>query len=437
MSQRACDIQRQEEGDAGVTQDAQQFEAETPEWPPRRRSPLHAFFESGAAAGVLLVLAAANALIIANSPLGLLYFKVLDAKVAGLSILHWINDALMALFFLLVGLEIKREFIEGQLATWSRRALPAIAALGGMIAPALIYAALAWGDAEALRGWAIPAATDIAFALGVLAILGPRVPVSLKIFLTALAILDDLGAILIIALFYSGNLSLPMLGGAATCLAVLITLNLRGVRFLPLYLALGAVLWFFVLKSGIHATLAGVALALTVPLAGRGTESDEPEHSPLHVLEHKLHPWSSYFIVPIFGFANAGVSIGGMSPSLLLTSVPLGIMLGLFLGKQIGVFGFAWLAVRLGLGTMPAKATWAQLYGVSLLCGIGFTMSLFIGALAFEMAPALGAATKVGVLAGSALSAVIGYVVLHRAGRHLATPEEEPPPAIAPRKRAR
>jgi NhaA family Na+:H+ antiporter len=419
-----------------VTQDAQQIETEAPEWPPKRRSPLHAFMESGAAAGVLLVFSAALALIIANSPLGVVYFTILEAKVAGLSILHWINDALMAIFFLVVGLEIKREFIEGQLASWSRRALPALAALGGMIAPALIYATLARSDPEALRGWAIPAATDIAFALGVLAILGSRVPVSLKIFLTALAILDDLGAILIIALFYSGNLSLPMLAGAGACLAVLIALNLRNVRLLPLYLVIGAVLWFFVLKSGIHATLAGVALALTIPLGGRGTESDEPEHSPLHTLEHKLHPWSSYAIVPIFGFANAGVSIAGMSPALLLTPVPLGIVLGLFLGKQIGVFGFAWLAVRLGLGTMPAKATWTQVYGVSLLCGIGFTMSLFIGALAFANNAALNDATKIGVLAGSALSAVIGYVVLHIAGRHLARPEDEPVPALAPRKRA-
>ena len=410
-------------------------EAHHPDWPPKRRSPLHAFLESGAAAGVLLVFSAALALIIANSALGPVYFELLDAKIAGLSILHWINDALMAVFFLVVGLEIKREFIEGQLATWSRRALPALAALGGMIAPAVIYAALAWSDAQALRGWAIPAATDIAFALGVLAILGSRVPVSLKIFLTALAILDDLGAILIIALFYSGNLSLPMLAGAGACLAILIALNLRGVRLLPLYLIIGAALGFLVLKSATPAPLAGVALALTIPLGGHGTESDEPEHSPLHTLEHRLHPWSSYFIVPVFGFANAGVSIAGMSPSLLLTPVPLGIMLGLFLGKQIGVFGFAWLAVRLGLGTMPAKASWAQLYGISLLCGIGFTMSLFIGALAFEKVPALAAATKIGVLAGSALSAVIGYVVLHLAGRHLATAEEPAPAAIA-RKRA-
>ncbi len=408
-----------------MTQETDKIETEMPDWPPRRRSPLNAFLQSGAAGGVLLVFAAANALIIANSPLGIVYFRVLESKIGGLSVLHWINDALMAVFFLLVGLEIKREFIEGQLASWSRRALPALAALGGMIAPAVIYVALARGDPQALRGWAIPAATDIAFALGVLAILGSRVPVSLKIFLTALAILDDLGAILIIALFYSGDLSLPMLAGAGACLLVLTVLNLRDVRTLPLYLAIGAALWFFVLKSGIHATLAGVALALTIPLGGRGTESDEPEHSPLHTLEHRLHPWSSYFIVPIFGFANAGVSIAGMSPSLLLTPVPLGIVLGLFLGKQIGVFGFAWLAVRLGLGTMPHKASWLQLYGVSLLCGIGFTMSLFIGALAFADSAALSDATKIGVLAGSALSAVIGYVVLFFAGSHVAAPEPQ------------
>ncbi len=409
-----------------MAQQMDEIEPHHPDWPPKRRSPLHAFLESGAAAGVLLVLAAANALIIANSALGVVYFTVLESKVAGLSVLHWINDGLMAVFFLVVGLEIKREFVEGQLATWTRRALPAIAALGGMVAPALIYLVIARSDPEAIRGWAIPAATDIAFALGVLAILGSRVPVSLKIFLTALAILDDLGAILIIALFYAGNLSLPMLAGAALCLAFLTALNLRNVRSLTPYLLIGAALWFFVLKSGIHATLAGVALALTIPLGGRGDESDEPEHSPLHVLEHRLHPWSTYFIVPVFGFANAGVSIAGMSPALLLTPVPLGIMLGLFVGKQAGVFGFAWLAVRLGLGTMPAKASWAQLYGVSLLCGIGFTMSLFIGALAFAENAALSSATKIGVLAGSAISAVAGYVVLFLVGGRQAKANEGP-----------
>ncbi|AMJ59531.1 Na+/H+ antiporter NhaA [Bosea sp. PAMC 26642] len=393
------------------------MEVETEIWPPTRRSPLHVFFESGAAGGVFLFFAAANAMVIANSPLGIAYFAVLSAKIAGLSIQHWINDGLMALFFLVVGLEIKREFIEGQLATWSRRALPAIAALGGMIAPAAIYIAFNLGDAATLRGWAIPAATDIAFALGVLALLGSRVPVSLKIFLTALAILDDLGAIIIIALFYTADLSLVMLGGAGACLVALVALNLGGVKRLLPYLVIGAVLWVFVLKSGIHATLAGVALALTIPLHGRGTESDEPEHSPLHRLEHWLHPYVAYAVIPIFGFANAGVSIAEMSPSLLLQPLPLGIMLGLFLGKQIGVFGFAWIAVKAGFGAMPARASFAQLYGVSLLCGIGFTMSLFIGALAFPGAPELGDATKIGVLVGSVVSALAGAVVLWMAGR--------------------
>lgn len=393
-------------------------------WPPTRRSPLHALLESGAAGGILLFFAAANALIIANSALGPVYFSALAIKVAGLDIRHWINDGLMAIFFLIVGLEIKREFIEGQLATWSRRALPAIAALGGMVAPAAIYVALNWSDPATLRGWAIPAATDIAFALGVLALLGSRVPVSLKVFLTALAILDDLGAILIIALFYSGGLSLPMLAGAGACLAALLAMNFGGVKRLLPYLAIGAALWVFVLQSGVHATLAGVALALTIPLHGRAAESDEPEDSPLHTLEHALHPWVSYAIIPIFGFANAGVSLAGMTPALLLTPLPLGITLGLFLGKQIGVFGFAWLAVKSGLATRPAKASWAQLYGVSLLCGIGFTMSLFIGALAFAGQAELEDATKVGVLLGSMVAAVTGYLILFLAGR--SGDEQEP-----------
>jgi NhaA family Na+:H+ antiporter len=406
----------------GVAQDTDKIEVETPDWP-QRRSPLKALLASEAAGGILLMAVAALALVIANSPAAPAYFKLLGTYVGGLNVLHWVNDALMAVFFLVVGLEIKREFIEGQLSTWSRRALPGIAALGGMIAPALIYLALTQGDAVAMRGWAIPAATDIAFALGVLALLGPRVPVSLKIFLTALAILDDLGAVAIIALFYTSDLSLPMLGLAGLSIAALVVLNRLNVARLWAYLAIGALLWFFVLKSGVHATLAGVALAMTIPLhGGRGEESDEPEHSPLHMLEHKLHPWVSYLIVPIFGFANAGVSFAGMSPASLLAPVPLGIALGLFIGKQVGVFGFAWLAVKTGLGTMPAKANAAQLYGVALLCGIGFTMSLFIGVLAFPGNPELGDATKIGVLLGSVVSAVIGAIVLKLSG----TPETQP-----------
>ncbi|MDP3602510.1 MAG: Na+/H+ antiporter NhaA [Bosea sp. (in: a-proteobacteria)] len=394
------------------------MQPKTDDAPFARRSPLGAFLKSEAAGGVLLMISAALALIIANSPVAPLYFATLGSYVAGLSILHWINDALMAVFFLLVGLEIKRELLEGQLSTWSRRALPGIAALGGMVVPALIFLALTRGDPIAMRGWAIPAATDIAFALGVLALLGSRVPVSLKIFLTALAILDDLGAVIIIALFYTKGLSLPMLGLAGACIVGLIVLNRLHVTKLWAYLGLGALLWFFVLKSGVHATLAGVALALTIPI-GDGSDSDEPEHSPLHTLEHWLHPYVAFLIVPIFGFANAGVSFTGMTPASALAPVPLGIALGLFLGKQIGVFGFSWLAIRAGLAAMPAQANTLQLYGVALLCGIGFTMSLFIGALAFD-SPELGKATKIGVLLGSIASAVLGAIVLRMAGRRQA-----------------
>jgi NhaA family Na+:H+ antiporter len=313
------------------------------------------------------------------------------------------------LFFLLVGLEIKRELAEGALSTWPRRALPGIAAAGGMIVPALIYAALNAGSPETLRGWAIPAATDIAFALGVLALLGSRAPISLKIFLTALAILDDLGAVLIIAFFYASELSLTYLGLAALTLAALFALNRTGITRLTFYLVLGAVLWVLVLKSGIHATLAGVALAAAIPLRSRGAV--EHAHSPLHRLEHGLTPWIAFLIVPIFGFANAGVSLTGMTPSAMLDPVPLGVAAGLFFGKQIGVFGFAWIAIRLRLASLPARATWLQLYGVAALCGIGFTMSLFIGLLAFTD-PKLQDEAKMGVLAGSLLSALVGWLII-------------------------
>jgi Na+:H+ antiporter, NhaA family len=351
------------------------------------------------------------ALLIANSPAAPLYFATLQTYVFGLSILHWINDALMAVFFLLVGLEIKREFLDGQLSTWPRRVLPGIAAAGGMIVPALIYVALNVGDPATLRGWAIPTATDIAFALGVLALLGPRVPVSLKVFLTALAILDDLGAVAIIAVFYTADLSITMLGLAALTLAVLVALNRFAVTALSLYLLIGALLWYIVLKSGVHATLAGVALALTIPI--RPTPGQpEAKDSPLHILEHSLHAWVAFLVVPIFGFANAGVSFTGMSASALLAPVPLGIALGLFIGKQVGVFGFAFVAIRTGFVDLPANATWRQLYGVCLLCGIGFTMSLFIGLLAFPTSTELKDATKIGVLAGSVLSALSGALLL-------------------------
>jgi Na+:H+ antiporter, NhaA family len=382
--------------------------------PRRPLSLMRSFLKDEAASGIVLMVVAVLALVVANSPLAPAYVAALKTYVLGLSVLHWINDGLMAVFFLLVGLEIKREMLDGQLSTWPRRVLPGIAALGGMAVPALIYLGINAATPETLGGWAIPAATDIAFALGVLALLGSRVPPSLKIFLTALAILDDLGAVIIIAVFYTSDLSLSMLAGAAVCLAALIALNRAGAMILGPYLILGAALWFFVLQSGIHATLAGVALALTIPMRpspGRPEAVD----SPLHQLEHALHPWVAFAVVPIFGFANAGVSFGGLTPAILLEPVPLGIALGLFVGKQIGVYAFVRAAIRAGLADMPANATSAQCFGVAVLCGIGFTMSLFIGALAFPNRPELVDETKLGVLSGSALSALLGYLVLRLA----------------------
>ena len=377
---------------------------------PRPMSVLRKFLQSEAAGGLILMGTAALALIVANSPLAGVYFGALHSYVFGLSVEHWINDGLMAVFFLLVGLEIKREMLDGQLATWPRRVLPGVAALGGMVFPALAYLAFNLGNAETVRGWAIPAATDIAFALGVLSLLGSRVPMSLKVFLTALAIIDDLGAVAIIALFYTADLSFPALGLAALILACLVGLNRFGIEKLWPYLVLGVVLWVAVLQSGIHATLAGVALALTIPLRP-ATETAEDPHSPLHRLEHAIHPWVGYGVVPIFGFANAGVSFAGLDASVMLGPVPLGIAFGLFVGKQVGVFGIAWATVRLGFADMPDGATMPQLYGVALLCGIGFTMSLFIGGLAFAGSPTLSDAVKVGVLGGSIISGIGGWLV--------------------------
>ncbi|MCC6735539.1 MAG: Na+/H+ antiporter NhaA [Bauldia sp.] len=390
-----------------------------PESTPRRVSAFRRFLANESSAGIVLIAVAALALIVANSGAADTYFDTLHQKVAGLTVEHWINDALMALFFLLVGLEIKREFLTGQLATWGARILPGAAAVGGMAVPAVIFVVVNAGDATALRGWAVPTATDIAFALGVLSLLGSRVPTSLKVFLTALAILDDLGAVVIIAVFYTEDLSLPMLGAAAAILVLLVVLNRRGVTALPIYLALGAVLWFVVFRSGVHATLAGVALALTIPIRSRRTED-----SPLERLEHGLSPWVAFLIVPVFGFANAGVALGGgaFSPT---DSVPLGVALGLFVGKQLGVFAAAFLLVRSGLAPMPRGASLLQLYGVAVLCGIGFTMSLFIGLLAYETAPLLIDETKIGVLMGSALSAVVGAIILVMAGRRAASPDAD------------
>jgi NhaA family Na+:H+ antiporter len=372
---------------------------------------LREFMANEAAGGLVLMGVAALALVIANSPLAPAYFAGLKTYVFGLSVLHWINDALMALFFLLVGLEIKRELLDGQLRTWPDRALPGIAAAGGMLVPALIYAGLNLEAPETLRGWAIPSATDIAFALGVLSLLGPRVPVSLKIFLTALAILDDLGAVLIIAVFYTAALSLPMLAASAVTLAALGGLAWRGVDRIWPYLLLGAVLWVFVFQSGVHATIAGVALAFTIPIR-RTPGKPEASESPLLRLEHALQPWVAFLVVPIFGFANAGVSFVGLDLAALMQPVPLGVALGLFVGKQIGVYAFAWATVRAGWAQLPAHATWLQLYGIGLLCGIGFTMSLFVGLLAFPDSAALQDQVKFGVLAGSLLSALTGAALL-------------------------
>jgi NhaA family Na+:H+ antiporter len=390
----------------------------TPMRASRHRSIMRWFLDSEASGGIVLMGVTVVALAAANSPVASFYFALLNTYVLGLSVLHWINDGLMALFFLLVGLEIKREFLDGQLSTWPRRVLPGIAAFGGMVVPALVYLALTRSDPGLARGWAIPVATDIAFALGVLAILGSRVPTSLKIFLTALAILDDLGAIVIIALFYAGDLSFVMLGGAAVSIMALIALNRLGVASLAPYLAIGAVLWVLVLKSGIHATLAGVILALTIPLDAEPKKT-RAETSPLHRLEHALHSWVAFAVIPIFGFANAGVSFAGFSLSALVAPLPLGIALGLFVGKQIGVFIFSMLAIRLKLADMPAGATLLQCYGVALLCGIGFTMSLFIGALAFPGDLPLNDATKIGVLTGSVISALAGLLILRFAPREI------------------
>ena len=364
------------------------------------------FFKSEAASGILLMGVTVLALAVANSPLSGAYFDSLHIMVLGLSLQHWINDGLMALFFLLVGLEIRHELGAGQLSTWSGRALPGLAALGGMAAPAAIYVALNRGGA--LHGWAIPTATDIAFSLGVLAMLGSRAPASLKIFLTALAILDDLGAVLIIAVFYGSGLSPLFLGLAAATLAVLEGLNRLGVKRLAPYLLRGGVLRVLLLKPASHATVVGVLLAFVIP-KGRGAAS------PALKLEERLTGVVAFFIVPLFAFANAGVSLAGITAATFLQPITLGVAAGLFIGKQVGIFGACWLAVKTGLARLPAGANWAAVYGVSLLCGIGFTISLFIGALAFGDEGSVAAA-KLGVIAGSFVSGVAGWLVLSPTG---------------------
>jgi len=378
------------------------------------------FLRLEAAGGIILVIAAVVALVWANTPAASAYFSLLDTplavRVGALNIakplLLWINDGLMAIFFLLVGLEIKREVLQGELSSARQAALPGIAALGGMIVPALVYVVFNWGNAIALRGWAIPTATDIAFALGVLALLGNRVPASLKIFLLAVAIIDDLAAIIIIAMFYTAELSLLALALAFVGVAALVVLNTLAVTRIAPYILVGVFIWVCVLKSGVHATLAGVAVGLAMPLRIGDATGD----APLERLEHSIHPWVTYGILPIFAFANAGVSLAGIAPSTALGPLPLGIALGLFIGKQVGVLGVSWLAIRLKLASLPDQATWAHLYGVALLTGIGFTMSLFIGTLAFPD-PAFGASVRIGVLAGSVASALCAYAVLYRSSR--------------------
>jgi Na+:H+ antiporter, NhaA family len=376
------------------------------------------FFKLESAGGICLFFAAVVAIVLDNSALAPVYDALLNVpvavKIGALEIakpsLLWINDGLMAVFFFLVGLEIKREALEGELSSVQQIALPGVAAIGGMAAPAAIYAYFNWSNPVDINGWAIPAATDIAFALGILMLLGSRVPLAIKVFLTAVAIIDDLGAIVIIALFYTENLSLTSLAWALGGLFVCAILNMRGVTRVAPYILVGVIVWVAVLKSGVHATLAGVLLAFAIPL--RATDSEG--HSPLRHLEHILHPWVAFLVLPVFAFANAGVNFSGMSFSSLLEPLPLGIALGLFLGKQVGVFGAAFLMIKSGLAKMPEGANWSMMYGVALLCGIGFTMSLFIGGLAFDDA-AHATAIRLGVLAGSIVSGTLGYFLLKAA----------------------
>jgi Na+:H+ antiporter, NhaA family len=389
--------------------------------PPKNRSALRAFMASEAAGGIILMFAAALAMVTANSPLAAQYHDWLHTPVSpaitdklGPMTLHlWINDGLMAIFFLFVGLEIKRELVDGRLSTWNQRRLPILAAAAGMAVPAAIYLLIADGDPALANGWAIPSATDIAFAMGVLALLGRRAPTSLKLFLVTVAIVDDMGAVAIIAAFYTSSLALGPLAAAVAIVAALFVLNRLGVRAISLYLLGFAMLWYVVLLSGIHATIAGVVAAFAVPLIATPGTPDAAD-SPLHRLEHLLDAPVAFFIVPLFGFANAGVHLAGITWDEILAPLPVGIAAGLFLGKQIGIFGAVWLAVKTGFATRPRGATWLQIYAVSVLCGIGFTMSLFIGGLAFAD-PQLVEEAKLGTLAGSLLAAFAGFLLLRRA----------------------
>ena len=372
------------------------------------------FLANEAAGGILLIAAAALALVITNGPLAPNYVAALGTYVGPLTILHWINDVLMAGFFFLVGLEIKREVVDGELSHPADRRLPVLAAIGGMAGPALIYLTIVGPASPFARGWAVPAATDIAFALGVLALLGKRVPASLKLFLTTVAVVDDIGAVAIIAVAYTGTINLIALASAIVILGLMFALNRAGQQRLWPFIALAAALWIATFLSGVHATVAGVLAAFTIPIR-RSPAAPDDMASPLHRLEHGLEPWIAFLIVPLFGFANAGVSLAGLGPEAFFTPLPLAVATSLFLGKQLAIFASVRMAVALGWGSKPRDATWAQLYGVSILCGIGFTMSLFIGALAFTDARLMDD-VKIGVLGGSLLSAVVGFALLRFAG---------------------
>lgn len=379
-------------------------------------SGIREFLKHEASGGVLLMIATLVALACQNTFLSEFYNEFLRTKFTisfgelGLSkpLILWVNDGLMAVFFFLIGLELKREVLEGELRNPAQIALPAIGAFGGVLVPALIFYFFTQHDSFMLSGWAIPTATDIAFALGILSLLGSRVPVSLKIFLMTLAIIDDLCAIVIIAIFYTSELSVVSLGIGGACLAGLLILNRLGVRSKAAYLLVGLVLWVSVLKSGVHATLAGVVAAFFIPLKF----DDEPENSMLKSIEHDLHGWVAFGVLPIFAFVNAGIALGGVSASELLSPVALGTALGLFIGKQIGVFGFSFLAVKFKLANLPDGASWMQMYGIAVLCGVGFTMSLFVNGLAYGDTDAFAYADKLAILAGSVVSGVVGFLIL-------------------------
>jgi len=379
------------------------------------------FINNESSSGILLIVVTIAALLFSNSAISYLYSSFLNIPIEvhfgsfniAKPLVLWVNDGLMAIFFLLVGLEVKREIVEGHLSSLDKVALPGIAALGGMLVPALIYAYFNINDEMAINGWAIPTATDIAFALGILSLLGNRVPLSLKIFLMALAIIDDLGAIIIISIFYTSQLSILSISVAGGALAVLIGLNYYGVTKKAAYFIVGTIMWVSVLKSGVHATLAGVMLAFTIPLSGKNEYGKET--SPAKELEHNLHFWVAFLILPLFAFVNAGIDITQISLDQMSGTVPLGILFGLFIGKQLGVFGFSFIAIKLNIVKIPQDSNWLQLYGVSILTGIGFTMSLFIGSLAFEDSQLYQSTDKLAILIASFAAGLMGYLVLKMA----------------------